>query len=411
MNSAVFPSVLSARLILEDGSVFVGRSVGATGTSTGEVCFNTSMTGYQEILTDPSYHGQIVCLTTAEVGVTGFNPEDFESRKIQVAGFVVRRLTEQPSNWRATQSLGDALRQAGVVAIDGIDTRALTRHLRVRGTMRGTISTDIAASTDDLLETARESAGVVGQDFTRLVTRPELADWTEALDGKKWYDLAKAPIHTADGPANKTTTTAANTAGRTLHVVVVDYGLKSSIARHLTERGCKVTIVPATATAAEILALNPDGVLLSNGPGDPAACESAVTELRRLLAANTPIGGICLGFQLAALACGASTMKLPFGHRGANHPVMALDTGRTLVTSQNHGFAVRRETLDRAGLTLTHISLNDGTAEGFRHRSHPLMAVQYHPEAAPGPHDAHDDFFDRFLDMLATHRPAASPTE
>ncbi len=373
-----------ARLMLEDGRLFAGRSCGAPGTTTGEVCFNTSMTGYQEILTDPSYYGQILCLTTAEVGVYGVGPEDVESGRIQVAGFLVRRLSPTFSSWRGRMDLGSWLESQGVVAMEGFDTRALTRHLRTRGVMRSALSDDAALPDADLLALARQSAGVDGQDFTLAVSRREPQRFEPDGDVRGWYDLAAAPI----GPR-----------GRPLRIVLFDFGTKSNIARHLASRGCEVTIVPADSSAEAVLALRPDGVILSNGPGDPAACKAIIEEVRRLLG-RVPVGGICLGHQLVAEACGARTTKLPFGHRGANHPVLEVESGRVLVTSQNHGFTVRRDQLERAGLQLTHVSLNDGTVEGFRHRELPVVSVQFHPEASPGPHDAHDSFFRRFLEMV-----------
>ena len=369
--------------MLEDGRVFVGESCGAAGTAAGEVCFNTSMTGYQEILTDPSYHGQILCLTTAEVGVYGVAGEDFESERIQVSGFLVRRMAPHYSSWRGERGLGEWLEERGIVAMEGFDTRALTRHLRVRGAMRGALSTDAELSDADLLAIARGSAGVVGQDFTQQVTRSSTGSFDAGAAVSDWYDLAPAPVQSS-GSAS---------------IVVYDFGAKINIAAHLAARGCRVTLVPASTPAAAVLAMSPDGVLLSNGPGDPAACDRIVAEIRELLG-KVPLGAICLGHQLVALACGARTEKLPFGHRGANHPVQDLDSGQVFVTSQNHGFSVRRETLEGADLELTHVSLNDGTVEGFRHRRHPVVSVQYHPEASPGPHDAHDDFFRRFLDLV-----------
>ncbi len=390
-----------ARLVLEDGTCFRGRAAGALGSTSGEVVFSTAMTGYQEVLTDPSFHGQIVTLTTAEVGVTGWVPGDNESNGIQVAGFVARRLTHTPSSWRCgARSLPAALAEAGVVAVEGVDTRALTRHLRVRGDMRGVLCSDERASDAELLAEARAAVGVVGQDFTTAVSVPEpwcaeaaelvLETWTP------YYDAALVSLRQRED----------SSAGSAPHIVLADYGAKWSIVRHLLARGCRVTVVPARTSAERILALEPDGVLLSNGPGDPAANTFAVEQIRALLG-RVPVGGICMGFQLAALACGAETHKLSFGHRGSNHPVLELATKRTYVTSQNHGFAVRRDSLDRAGLELTHISLHDGTAEGLRHRELPLIAVQFHPEAAPGPHDAHGDFYTSFLGMLE-RRPDSS---
>jgi carbamoyl-phosphate synthase small subunit len=369
--------------------VFAGIACGAAGTVTGEVCFNTSMTGYQEILTDPSYHGQILCMTTAEVGVYGVSEEDFESARIQVSGFLVRRMSPHYSSWRGEGSLGEWLAGRGIVAMEGLDTRALTRHLRVRGSMRGALSTDPEVSDADLLALARGSAGVVGQDFTRAVTRGAAEPHDSGEPVRNWYDLAPAPVEEGGGA----------------RVVVYDFGAKTNIAAHLAARGCKVTVVPASTPAAAVLEMRPDAVLLSNGPGDPSACQEIVEEIRSLLG-EVPVGAICLGHQLVALACGARTDKLPFGHRGANHPVLDVESGHVFVTSQNHGFSVIRESLERAELEMTHVSLNDGTVEGFRHRRLPVVSVQYHPEASPGPHDAHDDFFRRFLSLIDDEREA-----
>lgn len=351
------------------------------------------MTGYQEILTDPSYHGQILCLTTAEVGVYGVAEDDFESDRIQVRGFLVRRLSSHYSSWRSRRSLGDWLRQAGIVTMEGFDTRALTRHLRVRGSMRGLLTTDDSLSERELLDRVRASSGVVGQDFTSVVSRGAATEWKDGEPVRRWYDLAPAAVDAGAGGSAPMATPD----GR--HVVVFDFGAKNNIAAHLAARGCRVTVVPAATPATAVLAMRPDGVLLSNGPGDPAACEAIVGEIRALLG-RVPIGAICLGHQLVALACGARTEKLPFGHRGANHPVLDVGDGSVRVTSQNHGFAVCRDSLEDAGLEITHLSLNDGTVEGFRHRRLPLVSVQYHPEASPGPHDAHDDFFRRLLELM-----------
>lgn len=388
-------AIETARLMLEDGRLFIGRSCGAPGTVTGEVCFNTSMTGYTEILTDPSYHGQIVCLTTAEVGVYGVSPEDAESGKLQVGGFVVRHLSAKPSNHRSKVDLGTWLKDGGIVAVEGIDTRALTKHLRGLGAMRGALTSDSGIDESELLRLARESAGVVGQDFTGAVSRDASEDWTDSSAVDDWYDLTRRGVQRW---------------WRELHVVLYDFGLKSNIARQLAARGQRVTIVPSHTSAESVLALDPNCVLLSNGPGDPSACEPIVVEIRKLLG-KVPLGGICLGHQLLALACGAKTEKLPFGHRGANHPVKVLETGRVFVTSQNHGFTVSADTMERAQLELTHVSLNDGTVEGMRHRTLPVMSVQFHPEASPGPHDAHDIFFDAFLATVDAAAAAESPSE
>lgn len=370
--------------MLEDGRLFEGRSCGAPGTTTGEVCFNTAMTGYTEVLTDPSYHGQILCLTTAEVGVYGISSEDFESEKIQVAGFIVRHLSPRASNWRSEQDLGSWLTDNGIVAVEGVDTRALTRHLRGRGAMKGVLTTDMTLEKTELLRLARLSEGVDDRDFTASVTRTEKETWEASGSPDPWYGLARDPILEL---------------GRRLPIVLYDFGLKSNIARHLTVRGCDVTIVPAATPAEEVLDMEPAGVLLSNGPGDPSACGAIVAQIQKLIG-QVPLGGICLGHQLLALACGAKTSKLPFGHRGSNHPVRILKSGKVLITSQNHGFTVRRDTMGQAGLDLTHVSLNDGSVEGFKHSTLPIISVQFHPEASPGPHDAHADFFTSFLQLV-----------
>ncbi len=376
--------ISKALLMLEDGRLFEGRSCGAPGTTTGEVCFNTAMTGYSEVLTDPSYHGQILTLTTAEVGVYGVSPEDFESDRIQVSGFIVKRMSPRGSSWRAKKELRSWLIENGVVAVEGLDTRALTRHLRGRGAMKGVLTTNIDLSQAELLTLARSSHGVDDQDFTAAVTRPSPETWYALDEPDPWYDLARN--HLSAWPSK-------------LNIVLYDFGTKSNIARQLTARGCDVTLVPASTTADTVLEMNPHGVLLSNGPGDPSACGAIVDEIRKLIG-NVPLGGICLGHQLLALACGARTSKLPFGHRGSNHPVRILESGKVLITSQNHGFTVRRDSVERAGLELTHVSLNDGSVEGFRHPSKRVMSVQFHPESSPGPHDAHFDFFNSFLELV-----------
>ena len=355
-----------ALIALEDGKVFSGRSFGAAGTRCGEAVFNTSMTGYQEILTDPSYAGQIVTMTYPLIGNCGVNPEDVESGRIQVEGFVVKEACRAPSNWRSTQSLPDYLRAQGIIGIEGVDTRALTLRIRTVGAMRAALSTE-GRRPDELVEMARAWPGLVGRDMVQHVTCAQPYRW-DGCDG---------------GP---------------LRVVACDFGAKRNILRLLAASGCEVTVVPATASADQVLALDPDGILLSNGPGDPAALPHIVREVRRLLGVK-PIFGICLGHQLLGLALGGTTFKLKFGHRGANQPVKELATGRIDITSQNHGFCVDIDSLPGDEVELTHINLDDGTLEGFRHRSLPLFAVQYHPEASPGPHDA-SHLFDRFVRLM-----------
>jgi len=377
-----------AALALEDGTVYLGDSFGATGTVSGEVCFNTSMTGYQEILTDPSYRGQILAMTAPQIGNYGVNPADVESGRLQMAGFVVREASRIPSNFTATGTLGDYLAQAGVVGITGIDTRALVRRLRIRGAMTGVLSSEVLDA-GKLVAMARSAPPLVGRDLVREVMPEAETAWTEPLDA--WGTPLPQPLVGGEFPA------VAAHAG-TKHVVALDYGMKWNIARHLTSSGCRVTVLPGKATAADVLAHRPDGVFLSNGPGDPEVLDYCVATVRDLVG-KVPLFGICLGHQLLSLACGAQTFKLKFGHRGANQPVMDLETGKVEITSQNHGFAVDEATLP-PDLVVTHRNLNDGTIEGVRHRSGKAASVQYHPEAAAGPHDS-AYLFDRFRDMMA----------
>ena len=404
----------AALLVLEDGSSYLGTGAGAPGEAFGEVVFNTGMTGYQEVLSDPSYRGQLVVMTYPEIGICGINDEDPESDDVQVAGFVVHRAVDGAFNWRATRSLTEYLQQAGVVALQGVDTRALTRHIRTQGAMRAGIST-VDLVRESLLERVRRSPGIVGVDLV------------EGL--KPRTDAASLPA----GNGN-------------LHVAVVDAGAKSGIVRQLLRRGVSVSFVRYTADVEEVVSLEPDGVVVSNGPGDPAALRQAICLIRGLLERRIPLAGICLGHQLLALALGCHTYKMQFGHRGINHPVKDLETGRVLVTTQNHGFAVdptslgipwepldagfspvREDVIPRSGrredtsltmaellpsdplmgtsplefgpVEITHLSLNDGTIEGIRLQDLPAFSVQFHPEASPGPHDA-ADFFGRFIGMM-----------
>jgi carbamoyl-phosphate synthase small subunit len=369
-----------AKLALEDGSVFTGHAFGAAGSSEGEVVFNTSMTGYQEILTDPSYKGQIVTMTYPLIGNYGINRRDVESKRPHVAGFVIKELSPVYSNYRADLSLDEYLKQNNIIGIQGIDTRALVRKLRIEGAMRGILSTEIL---DDakLVEKARHAAMMAGADWVQAVKPGCEYGWTE--DQGEWR-LGK--VERGDG----------------LHVVALDCGAKSNILRHLVERGIKVTVLPPDVTADEILKHRPDGLFVSNGPGDPAVLDYAIKPIQGVMD-QLPIFGICLGHQLLGRAIGADTYKLKFGHRGGNQPVMNLDTGRVEITSQNHGFAVEQKSLEKAGGVVTHINLNDQTVEGFRHKSLPVFSVQYHPEASPGPHDA-AYLFDAFVEMMKTKK-------
>ncbi|MCF7808655.1 MAG: glutamine-hydrolyzing carbamoyl-phosphate synthase small subunit [Candidatus Marinimicrobia bacterium] len=359
----------AAILLLENGTHFTGESFGAIGTTSGEVCFNTSMTGYQEILTDPSYKGQMVTMTAPQIGNYGINPEDIESDRIQVQGFIIREASPIHSNHRATQSLDDYLKESGIVGIQGIDTRALVRIIRDEGAMNGIISSE----TEDLAKLRHkldQVPSMAGQDLVREVSCEKVWNWAEKNDTDHF------------------------------HVVAMDFGVKYNILRQLQAHDCHLTIVPASTSAETILAMNPDGVFLSNGPGDPEPVDYAIDTVKELIG-KLPIFGICLGHQILSLALGAKTFKLKFGHRGGNHPVRNETRGTVEITSQNHGFAVDPDTLP-ASLEVTHVNLNDGTLEGIKSTEIPAFSVQYHPEASPGPHDSRY-LFKSFTDLMEAH--------
>ena len=369
-----------AKLALANGSVFEGTGFGAEGEIHGEVVFNTSMTGYQEILTDPSYNGQIVTMTYPLIGNYGVNQEDVESGGLSLRGFVIKELCEEPSNYRSTESLDSYLKRNNIIGIQGIDTRALVRQIRIHGAMPGILST---TDMDDasLVQKAKDGPSLVGIDLACEVMPKESAAWDSQLD-----DLGRPVEFANEGGADNG-----------LHIVAIDYGMKWNIPRFLRDTGCRVTVVPGKTSADEILAMNPDGIFLSNGPGDPEPLEYAINTIQALLG-KKPIFGICLGLQLLGLACGGKTFKLRFGHRGANQPVLNKATGKVEVTSQNHGFALDADSLP-ADVEVTHINLNDDTVEGIRHKEHAAFGVQYHPEASAGPHDSHY-LFREFVDLM-----------
>lgn len=373
-----------AILALADGSIFKGFSIGAPGHTIGEVVFNTSMTGYQEILTDPSYSNQIVTLTYPHIGNTGVNAEDVESTRIHAAGLIIKDLPILTSNFRSSQTLSDYLKSENVVGIAGIDTRKLTRILREKGAQSGAILVGEDATAEKALELAKSFGGLAGLDLAKVVSTKQSYPWTET-EWKlgKGYGQQTAPQY---------------------HVVAFDYGVKFNILRMLAERGCKVTVLPAQASAAEALALNPDGIFLSNGPGDPEPCDYAIAASKELIDRGIPTFGICLGHQIMALASGAKTLKMKFGHHGANHPVQDLDSKKVLITSQNHGFAVDAATLP-ANCRVTHVSLFDGSLQGFERTDKPAFCFQGHPEASPGPHDI-APLFDRFVAMMEKNKNA-----
>jgi len=377
----------SALLALEDGSLFRGRSIGAAGQSVGEVVFNTAMTGYQEIITDPSYARQLVTLTYPHIGNVGVNSEDEESPRIQCAGLIVRDLSRRVSSFRSECSLGEYLESQGVVAIAEIDTRRLTRILREKGAQNGCLVAGEQIDENAALQAARGFPGLKGMDLAREVSTSEQYNWLQG----SWSLAGGLPA-----PSDPV--------GLGYHIVAYDFGVKRNILRMLVDRGCRVTVVPAQTPAAEVLGLDPDGVFLSNGPGDPEPCDYAITAIRDIVATGTPVFGICLGHQLLALASGAKTVKMKFGHHGANHPVQDLESRRVMITSQNHGFAVDESSLPDC-LVATHRSLFDGSLQGVARTDCPAFSFQGHPEASPGPHDV-APLFDRFIEQIRQHAAA-----
>ncbi len=389
---------MRAILALEDSRHFIGESFGAAGSTVGEVCFNTSMTGYQEVLTDPSYRGQIVAMTYPEIGNYGVNSLDEESAGPHVRGFVIEELSAIPSNWRSRGTLDDYLKSANIPGIQGIDTRALTRHLRDKGAMKGCLTSD-DISVEEAVRRAVEGTGVIGMDFVKEVTPAAAYDWDPAGTLSRQWTIVKGDGNTEvseDGEVFEKLKPATHS------IVAYDFGMKRNILRRLRQEGFNVRVVPADTSAAEVLALKPDGVFLSNGPGDPAAL-GYIHENLRELKGRTPIFGICLGHQTLAYAFGGKTFKLKFGHRGGNQPVKDLATNKVTITSQNHGFAVDPDSLP-GNVEVTHVNLNDGTVEGMRHKELPIFSVQYHPEAAPGPNDA-SYFFQQFAKLIDESGP------
>jgi len=384
-----------ALLALADGCTYQGVSFGAEGEAVGEVVFNTSMTGYQEILTDPSYDGQLVTMTYPQIGNVGVNPEDVESKKPFMKGFIVKEYTPTPSNWRATQALHEYMREHAIVGIEGIETRSLVRHLRDYGAQEGIITT-LDLNPDVAIAKAKASPGLVGRDLVQNVTCSQAYDWNEGN-----WELKGGYKKRSEPKSKRRRTKGASFKSPAYFVVAYDYGIKYNILRNLAESGCRVKVVPASAPAEEVLAMNPDGIFLSNGPGDPDAVPYAKENVERLIG-KKPIFGICLGHQIMGLALGGKTYKLKFGHHGGNQPVMDLTTRKVEITAQNHGFAVDADSV-KGAVEITHLNLNDNTVEGLAHRELPIFSVQYHPESSPGPHDA-NYLFRRFIDLMAQHR-------
>ncbi len=374
---------MKALIALEDGTIFEGRSFTGRGEAIGEIVFNTSLSGYQEILTDPSYTGQIVTMTYPMIGNYGINPSDMESTAIHPMAFLIKEYNGYPSNFRSTMPLSDFLQEYSILGVEGFDTRALVKHIRSKGAMKGIVSTD-DLDRDSLVERAREWSGLVGQDMVKRVTCDEPYGWAD------------------NGPVPGTNfATAEQNITDPFRVIAFDFGIKFNQLRLLTEKGCQVQVVPATTTAETVLGMNPDGIFLSNGPGDPEGVDGVVDTIQNLLG-KKPIFGICLGHQILGLACGGKTYKLKFGHRGGNQPVKDLTTGHVEITSQNHGFCLDGTSLSRDDIEVTHINLNDNSLEGMRHKKHPAFSVQYHPEHAPGPHDS-VYLFDKFINMMREH--------
>jgi carbamoyl-phosphate synthase small subunit len=386
---------MKAILALADGRWFEGQAFGAQGEAAGEVVFNTSMTGYQEILTDPSYEGQLVAMTYPQIGNVGVNAEDVESQRPYVKGFIVKDYTARPSNWRAAEPLHEYMKRYGIVGIQGIDTRSLVRHLRDHGSQEGIISTVVATSADAIAK-AKQAPGLLGRDLVKNVTCLTPYGWDEG----SWRLGAGYKTRQA-ASLRRRGKNAASFQSPAFSVVAYDFGVKYNILRNLAESGCRVTVVPASMPAADVLAMNPDGIFLSNGPGDPDAVPYAKENVQKLIG-RKPVFGICLGHQIMGLALGGKTFKLKFGHHGGNQPVMDLTTRKVEITSQNHGFAVDADSL-KGAVEVTHLNLNDNTVEGLAHRDLPIFSVQYHPESSPGPHDAHY-LFDRFIELMTKYR-------